>query len=62
MDLPVERSATGENRLCRIMVGPFPNRREARFTADKIYKDTGLDYFLVPQVHTPSADCLVSNN
>ena len=60
MDLPVQVSAAGENRLCRILVGPFANRQEATFTADKIYKDTGLDNFLVPQ-NRNAADCQVSN-
>jgi len=61
LDLPVQVSAAGANRLCRILVGPFANRQEATFTADKIYKDTGLDNFLVPQNRKSAADCLVSN-
>jgi L,D-transpeptidase ErfK/SrfK len=61
MNLPVEVSEAGENRLCRILVGPFPNRKEATDTADKISKGTGLDNFLVPQNHTLAADCRLSN-
>ena len=61
MDLPVQVSAAGQNRLCRILVGPFADRQEASTTADKISKDTGLDNFLVPQLGANAADCLVSN-
>jgi cell division septation protein DedD len=61
MDLPVRVSEAGENRLCRILVGPFPNRKEATLTADKIAKGTGLDNFLVPQSRTLATECRLSN-
>ena len=61
MDLPVRVSAAGGNRLCRIMVGPFANRKEATVTADKIYKDTGLENFLVSHNGGFGADCQVNN-
>jgi len=61
MDLPVRVSEAGENRLCRILVGPFPNRKEATLTADKISKGTGLDNFLVPQSRTLATECRLSN-
>ena len=61
MDLPVKVSEAGRNRLCRILVGPFPSRREATATADKIYKDTGLDNFLVRQNRNFGADCRLNN-
>jgi L,D-transpeptidase ErfK/SrfK len=61
MNLPVNVSDAGENRLCRILVGPFPNRKEATATADKIYKGTGLDNFLVQQNGAIAAGCRISN-
>jgi L,D-transpeptidase ErfK/SrfK len=61
LDLPVKVSEAGQHRLCRILVGPFPSRREATVTADKIYKDTGLDNFLVRQNRNFGADCRLSD-
>jgi L,D-transpeptidase ErfK/SrfK len=61
IDLPVKVSSARGNRLCRVLVGPFPNRKAATVTADKIYKDTGLENFLVPQGLYPGVACQVSN-
>ena len=61
MDLPVIVSAAGEKRSCRILVGPFHNRMDATITADKIFKDTGLENFLVQQNGSSRTDCRVSN-
>jgi L,D-transpeptidase ErfK/SrfK len=61
LDLPVRVSKAGENRLCRILVGPFPTRKVATVTADRISKNTGLDNFLVPQHLAYAPACRLSN-
>jgi len=61
IDLPVKVSSAGGNSLCRILVGPFPNRKIATVNADRISKDTGLENFLVPQDRYPGVACQVSN-
>lgn len=61
LDLPVQVSEAGENRLCRVLVGPFPSRKEASVTSHRIYKNTGLDNILVPQSHTYSDNCRINN-
>ena len=61
LDLPVRVSEAGENRLCRILVGPFPTRKVATVTADRISKNTGLENFLVPQNRAYAPDCRLSN-
>jgi len=61
IDLPVKVSSVDGNRLCRILVGPFPNRQAATATADKISKNTGLDNFLVPQDRDSGIACQASN-
>jgi L,D-transpeptidase ErfK/SrfK len=61
IDLPVKVSSAGGSHLCRILVGPFPDRKAATATSDKIYKDTGLENFLVTQDRDSGIACQVSN-
>jgi L,D-transpeptidase ErfK/SrfK len=57
LDLPVVASTVDESRPCRVLVGPFASREAAASTGDKIYKDTGLENFLVPTDHFSSVAC-----
>ena len=61
LDLPVKVSMSGDSRLCRILVGPFVDRKQAADTGDRIYKDTGLENLLVPQSHDSGVACPPGN-
>ena len=57
LELPVVASTAGQSRPCRVMVGPFDSREAAATTGDKIYKDTGLENFLVPADNYSNVAC-----
>ncbi len=57
LDLPVVASTAGLSRPCRVLVGPFDSRDAAASTGDKIYKDTGLENFLVPDSRDSGIAC-----
>lgn len=57
MNLPVVANAAGASHPCRILVGPFSTRAAAANAGDKIFQDTGLENFLVPNSRITGIAC-----
>lgn len=61
LELPVVASTAGESHPCRVLVGPFDSREAAAVAGDMIYKDTGLENFLVPVSRNSGVACQPSD-